>query len=194
MKKDEYISEGIPYPPGVFDLRSRVDKKELEITGEMLAGWQGIVNTLAETMDVPSALIMKADEPCIEVFRSSESGDNPYKAGDREHLAGLYCEEVIKTRGKLLVANALKDKRWDRNPDTKSGMISYLGFPLVWPDGDVFGTICVLDSKENRYSKQYEKLIARFKELVEAHLALLYQNEAVTGRGLKAYLTTSQRG
>jgi len=178
MKKDEYISEGIRYPSGVFDLRSRVDKKELEITGEMLAGWQGIVNTLAETMDVPSALIMRVDEPCIEVFRSSESGDNPYKAGDREDLSGLYCEEVIKTKGKLLVANALKDKRWDRNPDTKSGMISYLGFPLVWPDGDVFGTICVLDSKENRHSKQYEKLIARFKELVEAHLALLYQNEA----------------
>src|SRR6516162_164351 len=26
-------------------------------------------------------------------------------------------------------------------------MISYLGFPVVWPDGQIFGTICVLDRK-----------------------------------------------
>jgi PAS domain S-box-containing protein len=55
-------------------------------------------------------------------------------------------------------------------------MISYLGFPLIWPDGDVFGTICVLDSKENRYEKHYEELILRFKELAEAHLASLFRN------------------
>jgi PAS domain S-box-containing protein len=28
-------------------------------------------------------------------------------------------------------------------------MISYLGFPVTWPDGQIFGTICVLDRKEN---------------------------------------------
>ncbi|MBL7175477.1 MAG: sigma 54-interacting transcriptional regulator [Desulfobacteraceae bacterium] len=55
-------------------------------------------------------------------------------------------------------------------------MISYLGFPLLWPDGEVFGTICVLDSEENRYGKLYEELILRFKELAEAHLASLHRN------------------
>jgi PAS domain S-box-containing protein len=153
-----------------------INKREIRITDEIITSWQSIVNTVAEIIGVPSALIMKVDPPYIEVFRSSESSNNPYKVGDREHLAGLYCERVVKTRSKLLIPNALKDKEWDKNPDIKLGMVSYLGFPLLWPDGEVLGTICVLDQKENRFEERYERLILGFKELIEAHLALLYKN------------------
>lgn len=178
MKKAKNINSETRYPSEILSLRPWINKKYIKITDEVVNTWQGLVNTMAEIINVPSALIMKVDEPYIEVFRSSESSNNPYKAGDRENLAGLYCERVINTRNRLLVPNALKDKEWDKNPDIESGMISYLGFPLLWPDGEVFGTICVLDSKENKYEKQYEKLMARFKELVEAHLSLLYKNLA----------------
>ena len=56
------------------------NKKDIEISDEMIAGWQSVVNTLAEIIDVPAALIMKVDPPHIEVFRASESGSNPYRA------------------------------------------------------------------------------------------------------------------
>ena len=178
MKKAKKINSETRYPSEILSFRPQVNKKEIKITDEIVNTWQSIVNTIAEIINVPSALIMKVDEPYIEVFCSSESSKNPYKAGGRENPAGLYCERVIKKRNKLLVPNALKDKEWDKNPDIESGMISYLGFPLLWPDGEVFGTICVLDSQENKYEKQYEKLMASFKELVEAHLSLLYKNLA----------------
>ena len=156
-------------------MESLIEKKEISITDDIITSWQGIVDTIAEIVDVPSALIMKVDHPFIEVFLSSESSNNPYDVGDREHLAGLYCERVIKTRSKLLVPNALKDRAWDSNPDIKLGMVSYLGFPLLWPDGEVFGTICVLDSKENKFERPYETLMLKFKELIEAHLSSLYK-------------------
>jgi PAS domain S-box-containing protein len=159
-------------------MQSEIKKKDLKIGDEIITSWQNVVNTLAEIIHVPSALIMKVDFPYIEVFRSSESTNNPYEVGDREHLGGLYCDKVINTRSKLLVPNALKHREWNKNPDIKLGMISYLGFPLLWPDGEVFGTICVLDSKENRFEERYDKLILRFKELIEAHLALMYKNLA----------------
>jgi PAS domain S-box-containing protein len=178
VKKSKKINSEIRYPSEILNLGLRINKKDIKITDDVVNTWQGLVNTVAEIINVPSALIMKVDEPYIDVFRSSESSNNPYKAGDREYLAGLYCERVIKTRNRLLVPNALKDKEWNKNPDIESGMISYLGFPLLWPDGEVFGTICVLDSRENKYEKRYEKLMVRFKELVEAHLALLYKNLA----------------
>ena len=56
-------------------------------------------------------------------------------------------------------------------------MISYLGVPLVWPDGSVFGTICVLDSKTRHYSSVYEQLLWQFKENIEADFALHLQDE-----------------
>ena len=65
----------------------------------------------------------------------------------------------MKTRQSLLVADALRDEEWKSNPDIKLGMISYLGFPITWPDGQVFGTICVLDKKENSYSELYRKFV-----------------------------------
>jgi len=169
---------GHSYICETLNLGFRIDKKEILIPSEVLEGWQSLVNTVAEIISVPAALIMKVDSPYIEVFCSSESKGNPYKAGDREHLDGLYCEKVIKTRDKLLIPNASKDSEWAKNPDIESGMLSYLGFPILWPDGEVFGTICVLDSKENEYEERYEKLMAHFKGLVETHLVLLFRNVA----------------
>jgi PAS domain S-box-containing protein len=163
-------------------MKSPINTVGIPVPEETTNKWQGIVNSMAEIINVPAALIMRVEPPYIEVFRSSKSRNNPYRVGNREHLAGLYCEAVISTKDKLLVPNALKDGDWNKNPDIKLGMISYLGFPLLWPDGEVFGTICVLDLKENSYGERYENLMIQFKEVVEAHLALLYQNQLLQNR------------
>ncbi len=154
----------------------QIDISTIHVPDIIVNKWQSIVNTLAEIIHVPAALIMKVELPYIEVFRSSESNNNPYKPGDKEHLAGLYCEKVMKTRNELLVPNALKDENWNKNPDIKLGMISYLGFPICWPTGEIFGTICILDSKENRYGESYKEHLFQSKELVDAQLDSIYQN------------------
>jgi PAS domain S-box-containing protein len=52
-------------------------------------------------------------------------------------------------------------------------MISYLGVPINWPDGDIFGTICVLDNKSNEYSELYRKLLLQWRDVVQADLRSL---------------------
>ena len=124
---------------------------------------------------------MRVIGPDIEVFVSSQSEGNPYSVGDKEHLigSGLYCEHVISTKRKLLVPDARVDDKWKNNPDIKLDMISYLGFPIMLHDGTAFGTICVLDNKENAYNKAYETLIMQFRELIQWHLELLYMNQSL---------------
>ncbi len=175
MKKSKTNNETLKIVDTHFHLGPLLDKKNLLISNDTINTWQGIVDIITEFCNVPSALIMKVDPPDIEIFCSANSPGNPYKPGDREPLPGLYCEEVINRKERLLVPNALKDEKWKRNPDIKLGMISYLGFPLLWPDDNVFGTLCVLDSKENNYNSSFEKLIFKFKELIESRLALLYR-------------------
>jgi PAS domain S-box-containing protein len=149
-------------------------KENIIIPQPLMDKWQKVVDTMSEILDVPAGLIMKVDPPYLEVFKSSRSTNNPYKEGQRDLWAGLYCEATINSNKKLLVPNALTDSHWeDDNLDVKLGMISYLGFPLLWPDGDVFGTICVLDSKTNPYNKHYINLLQRFKELIESDLELI---------------------
>jgi signal transduction histidine kinase len=149
---------------------------EITITDTIIEKWQKIVDLMATIMDVPTALIMKVDHPYIQVYKASSNPENPYNPGDKEHLAGLYCETVIKTKSKLLVPNALKDPEWKDNPDIDLGMISYLGMPLNWPNGEIFGTICILDKEENYYDNKTIDLLKQFREMAEMHLALLFKN------------------
>ena len=146
----------------------------IEVPSEIIQKWQEIVNLLAEIMHVPSALIMKVEPPNIRVFVSSESKGNPYEPDEIACLnTGLYCETVMKTRQPLLVPDALADDDWKSNPDIKLGMISYLGFPVTWPDGEIFGTICALDNKRNEYSELYQKLLLQYRDVLQADLKSL---------------------
>jgi len=160
------------------DTHKKERTSEVMVPPEILSQWQTILDTLAELCQVPAALIMRMVNSDIEVFVSSKTSGNPYNVGNSEKLigSGLYCETVIRTKKKLLVPNALKDKHWKNNPDIKLNMISYLGFPLLMPNGEPFGTICVLDNKGNAHSKAFEHLVDSFRYIVEAHLALLYMN------------------
>jgi transcriptional regulator with GAF, ATPase, and Fis domain len=151
---------------------------KFEIPEDTLRKWQNIVDIVAELIGVPAALIMRLVESDIEVFVSSQSDGNPYHPGDHEHLlgSGLYCETVINTNDKLLIPNALVDEKWKNNPDIKLNMISYLGFPIILPGQKPFGTICVLDNKENAYSETYEDLIKNFRDIIQSQLELMYMN------------------
>ncbi len=146
----------------------------------LLTKWQGIADLIAELLNIPAALIMRTENEYMEVFVSSKSDNNPYKPGDKEKWYGLYCETVIKSQDKLLIPNALKNKHWDKNPDIGLGMIAYLGYPINYPDNTPFGTICVLDVKENSFSSVYEKLLIQFKGTIENDLLLLETFKAET--------------
>lgn len=156
-----------------------LDVKKIPIDENIVNKWQEIVDTLREIFQVPVALIMRVDEPNIEVFRASKSENNPFEAGQIYKLTGLYCEKVIKTKKKLLVPNALKDKKWDHNPDLAFDMISYLGYPILWPDNTVFGTICLSDIIENKYNRNIEKIMYQYKGIIESYLDLIYKNYQV---------------
>jgi hypothetical protein len=169
---------------------------EIEVSPVVLDSWQEILDIIADIIGVPAALIMRLVDENIEVFAASNSAGNPYQPGDKEHFweSGLYCETVIRTNEKLLVPDALADEEWKNNPDVKLNMTSYLGFPIVLPDEKPFGTICVLDNKHNQYSEIIERLILKFRDLIESNLELIYVNQILgdKNRQLTDYLMEIQ--
>jgi PAS domain S-box-containing protein len=143
----------------------------IEVPSEIIRKWQEIVNLLAEIMHVPSASIMRVDPPHIKVFVSSTSEGNPCEPGALD--TGPYCETVMKTGQPLLIPDALENEAWKANPHVRLGMISYLGVPIGWPNGRIFGTICVRDNKRNEYSEAYLKLLLHFRDMLQADLKSL---------------------
>ncbi len=161
--------------------------EQIDVPQSVIDQWQQIVELMADFLNVPSAIITKVDPPQIEVLLGNTGEGNPYPAGARVPLAGLFCEEVIHARAPLQVDDARKDDRWKNAPEIHDGIFSYLGYHICWPDGSVFGTICVMDRKENHYGPRYHALIRQFRDLIEAHLATVFtshqlrkKNEALT--------------
>jgi GAF domain-containing protein len=168
-------------------IRETGEKKQVKISSALkpvidnsvIEKWQSLIDITAKIAKVPAGLIMKLNEDTIEVFIKSRTSGNPYKAGEEAKLVyGLYCETVIGTQNKLLVPDATKSPVWkDNNPDVDINMISYLGFPINWPDGEVFGTVCLLDNKENQYSQDYIDFLNQVKLHIEADLQLLISKQ-----------------
>jgi len=178
MGDNKYSKVRIRETDEVKQVRIASDLKP-EPGSEIIEKWQSLLDLTAKIMNVPSSLIMKLNKETIEVFLKSQTDGNPYKAGGKEELIyGLYCENVIGKQDKLLVPDATKSTVWkDNNPDIDLNMVSYLGMPVNYPDGEVFGTVCVLDNKENHYSSLYEDLLNNVKQHIETDLKFLVSNQ-----------------
>ncbi|MEX0320286.1 MAG: LuxR C-terminal-related transcriptional regulator [Ruegeria sp.] len=147
-----------------------------DIPSVTLANWQRLVDLVGQLADVPASLIMKTEAPDHAVLVTSDHPDNPYPQGMAFRLhPKLYCQGVFQRDGELVVEDASCDPDWRDNEDMEHGMSFYIGLPLKWPDGSIFGTICVLDRQRNRRALLFREGLAQFARLVEADLALLQE-------------------
>ncbi|MCU7935332.1 MAG: EAL domain-containing protein [Candidatus Thiodiazotropha sp. (ex Dulcina madagascariensis)] len=160
---------------------------DLSVSHTVLEVWQKTTDIIADLVNVPAALIMRVHPDEIEVLVRSDSVGNVYRAGERAPLnTGLYCETVMDTLRELSVPDALKDPQWNHNPDIKLGMISYYGLPLTWPSGEIFGTFCILDIKENHFYPKYRELMFRFRDSIKLSLGTIYENHLNTTEARQA--------
>lgn len=154
---------------------SGVDKPD--ISPMVLAKWQSLADLAAKSIGVAAGLIMRLNPDDLEVC-TANSGQDIYKAEERERLGlGLYCETVVGTRDILNIPDALADAQWKSNPDIPRGMVAYLGMPLKWPDGELFGTICVLGKEAHPFSDLHIEILAHLRMAVEADLHMLSERQ-----------------
>ncbi len=147
--------------------------RSTHIPDEIVDIWQRVVDSASELLSVPSVMINRLRPPDLEVFRSNHGAQNPFPSGTRMPLMGIYCEAAARRRERVRVTDAREDAEWRDSPTAKAGIYAYLGFPVFWPSGEVFGTLCAIDTKANRWTAPSERLLHSFRDAVEAHLALV---------------------
>jgi diguanylate cyclase (GGDEF)-like protein len=149
-----------------------------QVRDSMMGQWESMLNILAEFMDVPVAMLTRLERDDLSVYVKNTSPSNPFKLGTKEKCtgSGSYCEYVIHHSSRLFVNNALDDPEWRDNPDVAYELINYLGYPVRWPNGDMFGTLCVLDNKPHVYTEKQERLMLQMRNMVEINLELLEKN------------------
>jgi DNA-binding CsgD family transcriptional regulator len=150
-----------------------------DIPANILVRWQRLVDIMGKITNSPASLITRLLPDAIEMLVSNTDAKNPFKANElNPRRCGLYCDRVVETKQSLLVCDAAKEKQWKNNPDMEHALSFYLGYPLCWPDGEVFGTLCVLDTQDNLRATKYSDLIEEFQTLVNSDLSFVYQQHS----------------
>lgn len=152
--------------------------------------WQRIIDLIAKIFHVKSGLIMHIIKEHMEIFLKSSNPDNPYPIDGKDILGhGLYCETVIGDNNPLYIENALDDSVWKNNPDIDLNMVSYLGYPIRYPNGDFFGTVCVLDDQKIEINDDYQQLLKTIRDSIETDLRLVETNIKLEEMANQDYLT-----
>ncbi len=155
------------------------------LTEDILKEWQNLLDETADILCVPAGLITRIDGNEIEILLSSETEGNPYPAAYTSQYpdSGWYCEYTLKSRGLNLIPNALQDPKWKDNPAAVDlHIISYLGMPIERPNGELFGTVCFLDNKQNTHNDMHIRLVKQVKRMIELSLRIVLAKEEIDRR------------
>jgi len=144
-------------------------------TDGLVNRWQGFVDLIAEAAKLPCVMINRIDGNALEV-QVLNTGSLYYNAGDRFGLeVTSYCQQVVATGLPLTVHEASPETR-RRNPVAAIGLVAYLGLPLRWPTGEVFGTICVLNDSPGDLRPAARDIVETLRDFIERDLAMLEFN------------------
>ena len=156
-----------------------------------LVKWQQNVNLLAQLFQVPSVCVLQTIGQGSQVVAANQQSDNPYQVGDfipRE--AELFGHVIAELKRDLYVPDASADIRWVNHQEVaQEGFLSYLGVPLCWPNGLMFGSLCILDHSPTDYRPHYFELLKTFRALIEADLNLMVQDQVLNQLTLTDGLT-----
>lgn len=84
-----------------------------------------------------------------------------------------FCAHAIQNRGIFLVPDAMEDPRFRDNPLVREGHFRfYAGKPLVTPEGEALGTLCVIDYHPRTLTQAQKDGLEALQRQVEAQLEL----------------------
>ena len=107
-----------------------------------------------------------------------------------------FCAHAILEPDKLFEVNdATKDPRFLDNPLVlkNPNVVFYAGSPLVTPEGEALGTLCVIDHKPREISQNSKELLSLLSQHVVTHMRLRKNNEELVQLNEQLHLEIENR-
>lgn len=155
-------------------------------------GLERIIELVCLTLDVPVAAVSLIDDR--RQWFKYVRGVNAC-ATAREHS---FCARVLGGNRPFHVPDARGDGRFSRNPLVAGPpyVRSYLGVPLMAPDGYILGALCAKDRDVRRFQPGQIAILQKLGELVmnELELRLIASTDELTGlASRRAFLVEATR-
>jgi PAS domain S-box-containing protein len=123
----------------------------------------------AETIGTPIALVTVLDDQ-RQFFKARIGLGAP-----ETPVEWSFCQHTLASPERVLVVgDALNDERVRHSPlvTGEPHIRAYMGAPVVDREGQVFGTLCVIDHQPRTFTRQQEQRLARLAKLVSALIDL----------------------
>ena len=136
--------------------------------------WQTTIDFIAKLYEAPVACLVQATSQGIQVVIRSQNRETPLTAGEKfPRGEDNFFEHTIHANQSFYVNQATHNKEWSQTDLVRDdGINSFLGIPLFWPDGSIFGALCIMDFAITHYSEMFLGLTEQFRDMIEADLLL----------------------
>jgi PAS domain-containing protein len=131
---------------------------------DLIQKWMNLVNLIAKV--IPGVIVWINGRDNFYISQSQFSLEEvTIKWGD-------LCETITKSGKNFFLS------------EPKPGVKSFLGFPILWPDKDIYGSLCIIDLKKEIISELNTQILQDFADQFNLDLALVYhQNQLKTQVG-----------
>lgn len=139
-------------------LRSLYDTGLLDSPPE--ATYDRLTRAAADALDAPFAAISLIDVD--RQFFKSTVGMDGLSPGERQTpLDQSVCQYAVANGTPLILEDARVDPVFKNHPAVRAGaVVAYLGIPLIDPDDNAIGTLCVFDNKPRLWSTGHVQILS----------------------------------
>lgn len=142
-----------------------------------------ITAKLARVFEVPIALISLIDRD--RQFFKSQTGLPATLAKARQTARNVsVCGHVVAKNQVMVIEDLARDRRFANNPLLKEhGVRFYAGAPLLAPNGQPIGSLCLMDMKPRQITEREKRLLQEYANEVMEEIAKRApsNNPSVTG-------------
>ena len=124
----------------------------------------------ARSIDAPVALLSVLDGD-RHFLKSAEGLSEPWASRRDIPLSHSICKHIIASGAPLAIGDTRADPLLAGGPAVlEMEAISYLGHPIRARDGEIVGTICVIDRKRRQWREEDAAILADLASLAEAEI------------------------
>ena len=120
----------------------------------------------------------------LQVVRALDDPEGAFamEAGDTSRLEETFCQRVVDGRLGSIVPDALADTATEHLPGTtRGGIRGYVGVPVRFPDGRLYGTLCCIDRRPcPDLDRRVVEVLETLGSLLGHHLAAEQRVDQVT--------------
>ncbi|WP_089718141.1 GAF domain-containing sensor histidine kinase [Candidatus Entotheonella palauensis] len=130
-----------------------------------------------QLLGAPVSLISLVDAQ-RQFFKSSQGLAEPWASRRETPLSHSFCQHVVAQDAPLVISDARQHALVCDNPAIQDlGVSAYLGVPLRTPDGDVIGSLCVIDRESRTWTEQDLTMLHQLAEPTMMEIAARWHLE-----------------